>query len=77
MNTEQFKRNVVVIGGILLIYLMLGVYFKNAIGEWFAAIYYFTGIAVGGYYLYLLIKKDIRKGPKVIEVRPEDVFKKE
>ena len=51
-QVNPFQQRVIVIFGVVVVWLIFGVYFKNSIGKWFAAIYYIISFALIGMYVY-------------------------
>lgn len=60
---ERIKRIVAFSGGGIFIYLILGVYFKNSIGAWFAATYYILGFIAAGVGAFLFFKHKTGSNP--------------
>lgn len=64
-DVTPFQQKFFLIFGVIFIWLILGVYFKNEIGVWFASLYYgfsFAGVIIIAVYR---LKKGEQK-PKVV-----------
>lgn len=67
MNLNNFRQTFAISFGVILIYLIMGVFFKHQIGVWFSVIWYLLGLGAIIFFAYNWIKGQ-NKGKKAEKV---------
>lgn len=70
-----FQQRFAIIFGVVFVYMIMGVFFKQQVGAWFSALWYVLGLvgAIAGVYFYLKYKNPPPKSKSTKIVKAEIV----